>query len=138
MDPNFPPAHYLLGWSYLQLGRYDEAIVEADHAIEMMGDTPQRRAALGTILASAGRKQEAAEILSDLERTAASGGDYVSAADIAMLHCALDQRDQAFEWLHKAVDQRSGWLGYLNVDPIWDPIRSDRRFTDVLQRIGLS
>ena len=138
MDPNFPPAHYLLGWSYLQLGRYDKAIVEAEHAIEMMGDTPQRRAALGTILASAGRKQEAAEILTDLERIAATDGDYVSAADIAMLHCALDQRDQAFEWLHKAVDQRSGWLVYLNVDPIWDPIRSDPRFADVLQRIGLS
>ena len=138
MDPNFPPAHYLLGWSYLQLGRYDKAIVEAEHAIKMMGDTPQRRAALGTILASAGRKQEAAEILTDLERIAATDGDYVSAADIAMLHSALDQRDQAFEWLHKAVDQRSGWLVYLNVDPIWDPIRSDPRFADVLQRIGLS
>ncbi len=104
----------------------------------MMGDTPQRRAALGTILASADRKQEAAEILTDLERIAASDGDYVSAADIAMLHSALDQHDQAFEWLHKAVDQRSGWLGYLNVDPIWDPIRSDPRFAYVLQRIGLS
>jgi len=43
----------------LHLGRYDEASVEAEHAIEMMGDIPQRRAALGTILASAGRKQEA-------------------------------------------------------------------------------
>ena len=58
--------------------------------------------------------------------------------DVEVHLCALDQRDQAFEWLHKAVDQRSGWLVYLNVDPIWDPIRSDPRFADVLQRIGLS
>ena len=139
MDPNFPPAHYLLGWTFLRLGRYDDAIREAEHAIEMMGRTPQRRAALATILATAGRTKEAEEILADLETIASDdAGEYVSPADIAMLHGALGNLDQTIDWLDKAVDQKAGWLGYLNVDAIWDPVRSHPRFADILQRVGLS
>ncbi len=139
MDPNFPPAHYLLGWSFLHLGLYDDAIREAEHAIEMMGHTPQRRASLATILAAAGRTKEAEETLADLETIAADdAGEYVSSADIAMLHAALGNLDQAIDWLDKAVDQKAGWLGYLNADPVWDPVRSHPRFADILQRVGLS
>ncbi len=139
MDPNFPPAHYLLGWSFLHLGLYDDALHEAEHAIEMMGHTPQRRAALATILATAGRTKEAEVILADLEAIASDdAGEYVSLADIAMVHGALGNLDQAIDWLDKAVDQKAGWLAYLKVDAIWDPVRSHPRFADILQRVGLS
>jgi serine/threonine-protein kinase len=135
LDTNFPPVHYLLGWVYIALGRSEEAVAEAERAIELAGNTPQRRAALGCALAAAGRTSEAESILAEVRDRASK--EYVSAADVAILHAALGQHDEAFEWLHKAVEQRAGWLGYLNVDAIWDPIRQDPRFEAVLQQVGL-
>jgi serine/threonine-protein kinase len=127
--------HYLLGWAYIQLGRSDEAVAEAQRAIELAGNTAQRQAALGCALAAAGRTSEAKAILAEVKDRATN--EYVSAADVAILHAALGQHDDACEWLHRAVDQRAGWLGYLNVDPIWDPIRQDPRFDAVLRQVGL-
>ena len=64
----------------------------------MMGRTPQRRAALATILATAGRTKEAEDILADLETIASDdAGEYVSSADIAMVHGALGNLATAIE-----------------------------------------
>ena len=136
MDANFPPAHYLLGWTYLQLGRFDEAISEAERAIELTGSSSQRRAALGVALAMSGKSDEASKILSELE--VQFNEQYVSPADIAMLNGHLGRIDQAFEWLHRAVEQRAPWLGFLRIDPIWDPLRPDPRFSAVVQSIQLA
>ena len=136
MDSNFPPVHYSLGWSYLQLGRFDEAVAAAERAIELAGNTPQRRAALGCALAMNGRSDEADDILSELE--AQSQEQYVSAADIAMLNGHLGRIDQAFEWLHRAVEQHAPWLGFLQVDPIWKPLQSDRRFAAIAKSVGVA
>jgi hypothetical protein len=54
-----------------------------------------------------------------------------------MVHVGLQENDQAFSWLQRAVKQRSLWLGYLNVEPQLDPLRSDPRFSDLLSRLGL-
>ena len=134
MDPNFPPTHYLRGWTYIQLGRFDEAVTEAALACELTGDTPQRRAALGCALAKAGRTAEAEAILTEIHGRCET--EYVSFADVAMLHSCLGNVDEAFEWLGKAVDQRAGWLGYLRIDAIWDPISDDPRFADIVERVG--
>ncbi len=56
---------------------------------------------------------------------------------IATIHAALGEKDLAFEWLQKAYEDRSGWLVYLKIDPMFDPLRSDPRFTDLLRRVGL-
>ena len=135
MDANFPPAHYLLGWTYIQLGRFDEAIAEAERAIELTGSSSQRRAALGVALAMSGKSDAAGNILSELESQVDEG--YVSPADIAMLHGHLGRIDQAFEWLHRAVEQRAPWLGFLRIDPIWDPLRSDPRFSAIEHSVGI-
>ena len=61
---------------------------------------------------------------------------YVSAADVAMLQGHLGRIEQAFEWLHRAVEQRAPWLGFLQVDPIWKPLRSDKRFAAIAESVG--
>ncbi len=136
MDSNFPPVHYSLGWSYLQLGRFEEAVAAAERAIELAGNTPQRRAAVGCALAMSGRHDEADDILSELE--ARSREQYVSAADIAMLNGHLGRIDPAFEWLNRAVEQRAPWLGFLQVDPIWKPLQSDKRFAAIAESVGVA
>ncbi|HEY1467438.1 MAG TPA: hypothetical protein VGF61_00235, partial [Candidatus Acidoferrum sp.] len=40
-------------------------------------------------------------------------------------------------WLEKACGERTSRLGYLKVEPLWDPLRTDLRFTDLVSRIGL-
>jgi len=61
---------------------------------------------------------------------------YVSPYDVATICAALGRRDQAFVWLEKAYHERSGWLGvWLNVDPKFDNLRSEPRFSDLLQRV---
>jgi TolB-like protein/DNA-binding winged helix-turn-helix (wHTH) protein len=56
---------------------------------------------------------------------------------MAFIYSALDDRDNAFRWLDKALENRSWCILYLKDDPIWDPIRSDPRFRDILHRVGL-
>ena len=54
-----------------------------------------------------------------------------------MVHVGLQENDETFSWLQRAFEQRSLWLGYLNVEPQLDPLRSDPRFQDLLRRLGL-
>jgi len=56
---------------------------------------------------------------------------------MAIVHEGLGQRDDALEWLKKAYQERSSWLVSLNVEPIFDSLRSDARFQDLLRRVGL-
>ena len=55
----------------------------------------------------------------------------------AEYHAQLGEKDQAFEWLETAYDQRDGQLSFLNVMPLWDPLRDDPRFHDLLRRMNL-
>ena len=61
----------------------------------------------------------------------------VSAMEIAYVHAALGQMDVAFEWVDKAVAERTPFLVLLRVDPRADPLRADPRFAVLLKRIGL-
>jgi hypothetical protein len=62
---------------------------------------------------------------------------FVSPHWIASIYAGLGENDAAFEWLDKAVEKRFGPLIYLNVNPIWDNLRSDPRFKTLGQRVGL-
>ncbi len=58
--------------------------------------------------------------------------------DVALLHLALGERDQALAALERAVDDGSQMIGYINVDPALDPIRSEPRVRVVARKIGLA
>jgi tetratricopeptide (TPR) repeat protein len=134
LDLSFPLAHLLLGQAYAQKGMFDEAIVELSKARQLDG-TPRARAILGYTLAVAGRRDEAAGILSELEELASQ--EYISPYFRVLIYTALGQQDQALEWLEKAYEERSEWLVWLKVDPKLDRLRSDPRFTDLVRRVGL-
>src|ERR1700745_2853985 len=61
---------------------------------------------------------------------------YVPSASFAIIYVGLGDKDQAFTWLEKAYEERSR-LPMLKVDPIWDPLRADPRFRELVRRIGL-
>ena len=64
-------------------------------------------------------------------------GRYVSPYVIALVHTGLGDRDSAFIWLNRAVNQHTHWVVWLNRDPRWGPLRTDPRFAELTKRIPL-
>lgn len=135
MDPNSGLAHWSLGNAFLQAGRVDDAIAEYEKAIPLSGDSPDEAASLAFAYAVAGRKEDARRIIVDLEKRA--GRAYTPPALIAAVNGALGERDAAFEYLEQAFRQRDSLLVYLKVEPLFDPLRGDPRFANMVSRIGL-
>lgn len=134
-QPNNFWEHTILGWTLEQKGMPDEAIPEFQKAAAASGDMPMFVAALGQAYAMAGKRQEAEKILQALSVKAKTV--YVSPFDIATIYAALGEKDEAFIWLDKAVDERSTFLPYAKWEQRLDPLRSDPRFKNLLHRIGL-
>jgi hypothetical protein len=86
-------------------------------------------------LAALGRREEADEILARLESE--SRQHYVRAEYLAMGHAAVGNLDAAFDALERAYQARSAGLIYLHLDPGYEPLRSDPRYKELVQRIGL-
>ncbi|MFI5113742.1 MAG: protein kinase [Terriglobales bacterium] len=130
----------ILGWGYEQKGMHEQAIVEFKKAVELTDKSsplfsPFYLANLAHAYALAGRRSDAEQVLQGLLERARQS--YVSPFDIALIYTALGQKDTAFEWMTKAVAERSTWLVYSKWEPRLDPLRSDPRFQDLLRRIGL-
>jgi serine/threonine protein kinase/tetratricopeptide (TPR) repeat protein len=136
MDGNFIPAHMYLGRAYQQKPALTEAITEFKNALQMSEGDTNELAALGQAYAVAHQPGEAQKILDQLKER--SQQTYVQPMWLAVIHIGLGEKDNAFDWIQKAYDDRSAWLVYLKVDPLFDPIRSDPRFTDMLRRVGLA
>jgi len=136
MEPNFALAHCDLGITYVLKGNYEEAIAEISKAVTLSGGEPIYISTLGYAYAVAGQRDEAEKRLAQLEEL--SKRRYVGPAQIALVYIGLGEKDQAFEWLEKAYEDRSitNENFALKVDPQFDTLRSDPRFTDLLRRIG--
>lgn len=135
MDPNFARAHQYLGRAYEQKGMYEEAVVECQKAWQL-DNTPRTLSFLGYANARLGKRAAAQKILDELKGV--SKRKYVSPYWIAVVYTGLDDKDEAMEWLEKLYGERSGFLIFLKVEPIFDPLRSDPRFEDLLRRVGLT
>jgi len=136
MDPNFILAHFYLAPAYEQKGMYEEVSKELQQAIMLSGRSAAMVALLGHAYAVAGRRDEALAVLKELDER--SKREYVSAFYMVLIYLGLNDNDQAFKWLERAYEERSTHLVWLKVDPIFDGLRSDPRFTDLMRRMGLA
>jgi len=84
----------------------------------------------------AGKRNEARKELAELQEL--SKQRYVSPDLFALIYAALGDKDQAFAWLEKSVEQHDLTTAHLKVDQRFDPLRSDPRFAELVKRIGLS
>jgi TolB-like protein/DNA-binding winged helix-turn-helix (wHTH) protein/Tfp pilus assembly protein PilF len=133
MDPNFAIAHYELGQAFEQKRMHNEAIGEFQRAIELSGDNDVFYANLAYAYAHSGKKEEAIKIAKDLEDQLSERSS--TDASIALIYVGLDDKDQAMIWLNKAYQAR--FNPSILMRPVFDPLRSDARFQDLLRRIGL-
>ena len=127
--------HLILGWTYEQQGLLPQATGEFTKAQELSDDASITQASLAHVLAVSGKRSEAQAILASMQARAQKS--YVPAYDLAVLHLGLGDRQGAIDWLQKASVERSGFLVYINWDPRFDVLRSDPRFTRILQQVGL-
>jgi eukaryotic-like serine/threonine-protein kinase len=135
MDPTFPRAHWGLGLSLVALKRYDDAIAELRRAADLSSGGVML-GSLGYACAVANRRAEALEIVERLEES--SKVQYVPPAAVAIVFSGLGEKEQAMEWLEKAEEARDPWVTGLKVEPMFDPLRSDPRFLELLHRVGLN
>ena len=135
MDPNSGYAHWALGNAYLRKGLHEQAIVEFKKSIPLSGDSPDEPASLAYAYAVSGKSREARNILNELQLR--SKRCYVSHTLLAFIHDGLKEKDQAFANLDQAYRDRDFLLIFLKVDPMFDGLRSDPRFSDLLARVGL-
>jgi eukaryotic-like serine/threonine-protein kinase len=136
MNPTAEENHRLLGLAYLQLGLHDEAAAAFRESVASSESPVLATAGLGLVAAAKGRLAEARGVLDGMY--AQSREHYVSPVAFAMLHAGLREADRAFEWMDRAVEDRRGWLAYLKVEPLLDPLRSDPRFGRLLERMRLA
>jgi TolB-like protein/Tfp pilus assembly protein PilF len=135
IDPQFAVGRYFLGMAYEQSQQYDAAIKEFEAARAFGGEHPGPIASLVHASGLAGKMSDAKRHLESLKDTARRR--HVSPYFFAQAYVGMGENGNAFTWLDHAYQERSGWLVNLNIDPAMDPLRSDRRFADLLRRVGL-
>ena len=135
LDPAFPQAQRYAAWAYLQKGMHPEAIAALRAALNSLERDPEIEGELGHVLAVAGRRAEALDMLDGLRHLSATR--YVSPYSLALVHAGLGDRDQALAWLDKAYAERSDYMPYLKLEPMLDGLRSDQRFAALVGRVGL-
>jgi TolB-like protein/DNA-binding winged helix-turn-helix (wHTH) protein/Tfp pilus assembly protein PilF len=135
LDPDFVMAHMDLGRVYEAEGQYGEAITVYARVAKVAADWPAATASLARASARAGRHAEARRMLSELQALASRA--YVPPFDVALVHAALGEPDQACARLENAFDDRSNRLAFMAVDPVLDSMRSQPCFQSLLRRMGL-
>jgi TolB-like protein/Tfp pilus assembly protein PilF len=135
LDPNFNSALQFLGLVYVQKEMYEQAIEELQKAVALEGVDSRAFAFLGYAYAVSGQIAEAKKVLNKLGRH--SNQRYFSPLNLAIIQIGLGDKDKAFEFLTMARDARSGNLYSVAVDPIYDNLRPDPRFSEFLKEMRL-
>ena len=117
---------------YIQTRSFDEALAELEKAKRERKDDPFLIYETGMVYAAQGKRAEALQVIKDLEEM--SGASLSQAAWIAKIYATLNEKELAFSWLERSL--AAGAILYKD-EPVWDPIRSDPRFADLLKRMGI-
>ena len=135
LHPRSAQAHDWLGRTYLLKGMHAEAITEMEAAVNLAARGSWELATLAYVYAVTDRREKAHGIRVELEER--SRHQYVSPLAFARIFTGLGEKDKAFAWLDKAVDAHDPNLLFGVFDQLWDPLRSDPRYTQVLRRMRL-
>jgi len=130
--------HFFFAEAYVANRMYEEGIAEMRKALEI-DNAPERHGGypmLAYAYAMAGKRSEALKILHEQEQAAKER--YISPYNFAMIYTGLGDKNRAFEYLNEALDERAQPLVHLKSRPVWDPLRSDPRYAELLRRINLT
>jgi serine/threonine-protein kinase len=135
MNPTAAETYRLLGLLFAHQGQWSEAERVLREGMTLPAAATYTTAALGYVLARSGKRAEAEGLLAELE--AQGQRDYVSPVAFATLYLGLDDHERALDWTERALEERRGWLAYLRVNPLLDPLRGEPRFQALLAKLRL-
>jgi TolB-like protein/Tfp pilus assembly protein PilF len=136
LDPSYAIALVNIGRAYEMKGMHPQAREAFEKILAVAPNDPAVLALIGHEYAVSGEKAKAAGTISKLQQL--STHTYVPAIYVALVYTGLHDLDHAFVWLDKACNERSEYLVYLPTEPLADPLRGDPRFSQLLQRVGLT
>jgi serine/threonine protein kinase/Tfp pilus assembly protein PilF len=134
LEPNYVSGLTVLGGAYVAKSEYQEATTEFEKALMISPGDAQVLWRIGYTYGLMHRKAEAQKIIDQL-----SNKGYFPAVAMASIYTGLDEKEKAFQWLEKSYQEHSnsGPFLFIKVDPVFDPLRSDPRFQDLLRRMNL-
>jgi serine/threonine-protein kinase len=135
MNPMAVESYRMFGSTLALQGELVEAERVFREALALPGAGAYSKATLGWLLARAGRRPGAEDLMHELEQARAQG--YVSPVAFAILHIGLGNHGEALDWCERAFDERRGWLAYVNVNPVFDPLRNEPRFAALVRKMRL-
>jgi TolB-like protein/DNA-binding winged helix-turn-helix (wHTH) protein len=135
MEPNTQRAHIVL-FAYAQMGRTADALAEI-HNWRLKDDTPWTLAMEAYVYGHAGQQAQARRALQRLEQTKRYR-NLDLAPMLAVAYAGVNDKDEAIGWLQKAYSEHSTAVMSLKVDPAYDALRTDKRFQDLMRRVGLA
>jgi eukaryotic-like serine/threonine-protein kinase len=136
-----PAAHWLMGRVYTQKRDFQQAISEFQQILGSLDQWPpfirdRVLSDIGYVYAVAGKRREAVRVLEQLTET--SRHRFVRSWEFAKIYVGLGDKERAFRWLEKGYEERPSEMRYLKIDYRMTPLRSDPRYDELLQRIGLT
>jgi serine/threonine-protein kinase len=134
LNAELPLVHFRLGLLYLIRNKFEDAIIELEKSMALAKDSTSVPV-LAQAYALEGNKLKAKQLL---DYWLYSEPKKIDATEVALIYLALGDKDKTFEWLKTAYELRDWHLFRLKVDPRYDPIRNDIRYTDLLYKVGLN
>jgi tetratricopeptide (TPR) repeat protein len=135
LNPGYGLARIWLARCYLEKKMYKEALEENYRVLKVNTTWPVALAAIGYIYGITGRRQEAKNILDSMIRL--SGSKYVTPYGLALIYTALNDKENAFKCLDQAYADRANWLVWLKLDPRWQMLYDDKRYSALVKKVGL-
>ncbi|HEV8369081.1 MAG TPA: winged helix-turn-helix domain-containing protein [Pyrinomonadaceae bacterium] len=135
LDPDLFRPHRLLGLTYLKENQADQAIAAIQRSVTLSGGSVEEKAYLCYVYGVTGHRAESLKVLREIEEQRVH--KYISPYLMAVIEMGRGNKDQALNWLNQAYSARSVNLIYLMVEPIFEGLRSDARFAELVRRIGL-
>jgi tetratricopeptide (TPR) repeat protein len=137
--PDVAPIRAGLSWAYAEKRMYPQAVAEYDKIpAQDKAVAPENQFVAGSrgwVYAVSGRRTDALKIAQEFKDLSAHA--YVDFYWSSVIYAGLGDKDEAFRLLEKGYDQHSASMPYLGIDVVWDGMRSDPRYVDLLRRMGL-
>jgi TolB-like protein/DNA-binding winged helix-turn-helix (wHTH) protein/Tfp pilus assembly protein PilF len=135
LDPEIRSSHFLRAVLYLRVGKTTEVINGLDALRRLVGDggPPHRVGYLGYLYGKTGHRTEALRAVSELRKRSAT--DYVPPSSIGNVYVGLNRREDALDEFERAFAQHDPWMFWLKVHPLYDEIRNDPRFQELIRRM---
>ena len=131
LDPHYSFARWELAMAYILKRQYVDAVAEYRQV-----DPDGNSGYLGYLYAVMGKREEANKVLARMEEN--SKRYYVDPYEFATIYAGLGHKETALQWLERSYAERSAEMPNLKIDPLFDTLRSEPRFQDLMRRMNFA